>query len=102
MKVRLIEYTGTKIEAIKCVRDAVPSLSLQMAKNLCETLPREIEVRSEYVDNLRRCFKVGVSDGTDTAVLFAAWDSLPRDRQAQLLQYLVGMGILSAPREANK
>lgn len=94
MKIKLFRYTDSKIDAIKCVRNAMPSLNLQMAKQLCESLPFEIEVRPEHVDNLRRCFEFDLSDGSDTAALFVAWDALTRDRQAQLLQYLSGLGML--------
>lgn len=94
MKVKLFRFTGSKIDAIKCVRDVVPSLSLQMAKNLCESLPFEIEAKPERVDDLRRCFEFDLSDGSDTLALFDAWNSQTHDRQAQLLQYLSGLGML--------
>ena len=94
MKVRLSRYTGSKIDAIKCVRNAVGGLDLFMGKNLVERLPLEIEVIPERVEELRSNFEFQVSGGSDTMKLFATWKALSQNRQAELLQYLAGMGML--------
>jgi transcriptional regulator with XRE-family HTH domain len=70
--------------------DATPS-RLQHSADQCHEL---LEVRPERVDDIRRCFEFSVSDGDDTAELFTAWKALTKDRQAQLLQYLSGLGML--------
>lgn len=93
MKVLLIRYTGTKIDAIMCVRNVV-YLDLIMAKNLVEHLPLEVEVQPERVEELRDNFELGVGDGSDIERLFKCWESLSKDRQTQLLQFLAGMGRL--------
>ena len=93
MKVHLISFSGSKLDAVKCVRN-LPGMNLLLAKNIVEGLPCEVVAPPDQVDALRRCFELQVSDGSNTTKWFAMWNALPRDRQALLLQYLMDMGML--------
>ena len=95
MKVRLISYSCSKIQAIKCLRDACPFMNLQMAKFVCESLPYEVQVQSaDRVEDLRECFEFDLNAGESVLWIRKAWNALDQDRQDQLLQYLVAVGML--------
>ena len=89
MKVLLKEMRLSKIDAIKRLRYMVSYLDLRTAKNVCESLPFEIEVDGKYIDDLDISFKyevVGVSVTEDQ--LRAKWNALLPQRQLLLLQML--------------
>jgi hypothetical protein len=77
-----------KIDAIKCIRDSVPGLGLREGKEICECLPFEIEVRSEYVPYLENVFEFEVTTTVKEETLQAKWDALPLEKRLRLLQIL--------------
>lgn len=98
VRVILQAYSGTKVRAICCLRDAVPSLNLIMAKTSCEALPQTFEVSPAAVECLRKEFllEVALPAGIASAEeLFTIWGALSHTRQEQLLQFLATQRLLS-------
>lgn len=95
MKVRLLSYKNSKLQAIMCLRGVCPYMSLQMGKSVCESLPFEIhDVPPEMVEDLRRCFTFDLNAGESVLWVRKAWNSLSQERQDGLLHYLVVVGML--------
>jgi hypothetical protein len=94
MIVRLKSMKLSKINCIRVVRDAIPSLDLMLAKALVESLPQDVKIADTWYSDVCEAFEVATPDSADAERLHAAWKALTADRQTMLLGYLDSQHML--------